>query len=628
MLRNRCWHILLQLSIVLAAPSGFAGDEPQDLYFSEALYFAQQGLYFEALERLDTELGQHYGLDEPQLDSLYPFIDAAEFSVGDFELNYRMHHRAGRAISAVLEGDVDDSIRNEAAYRLARIHFQKGQLTDALSALDRIDGRMAADDRNDVEFLRASILLSTARPDEAMPILKRLQGSDGLRGFSEYNLAIAYLQGKQPDVALQQLEKAGEVKADDDATLAIRDKANLVRGTLLLESGQFADAKSSLERVRLEGPFSNQALLSAGWADVSAERFERALVPWNILVRRNSTDLAVQEAKLALPYAYSQLDVHGRAALLYGQALQSFGGELDKLDASITSIREGRFLKALAREEIRKDKDWVIRLRSLPETPETYYLMQLLASHDFQTALQNYLDLEDLDDRLERWQRSFAAYDDIIGARRAYYEPLLPGLDQQFRELDSRRRLRLEQHRILSERLQGMLVAPRPELLATTDERLLTAQLQDMQDRLDPLSEGPDAELLARIGRLQGLVTWNLKTQYHERLTRFFEHLEESQESIDFLTERYNAFVRVRQAATHSYVGYEVPIRRLRTRVGDAVARIDRLKARQGYLLEQVAVRELEVRVRRLESYEDQARYALADSYDRATNAQNQVEGE
>ena len=45
------------------------------------------------------------------------------------------------------------------------------------------------------------------------------------------------------------------------------------------------------------------------------------------------------------------------------------------------------------REEIRQDADWVIRLRSLPETPETYYLMDLLASHDFQSGLQNYLDL-------------------------------------------------------------------------------------------------------------------------------------------------------------------------------------------------------------------------------------------
>jgi hypothetical protein len=63
--------------------------------------------------------------------------------------------------------------------------------------------------------------------------------------------------------------------------------------------------------------------------------------------------------------------------------------------------------------------------------------MELMASHDFQTALQNYLDLEDLRSKLS-WQASFDAFEDIIRLRGEYYEPLLPGIDAQFRELDAR----------------------------------------------------------------------------------------------------------------------------------------------------------------------------------------------
>jgi hypothetical protein len=44
--------------------------------------------------------------------------------------------------------------------------------------------------------------------------------------------------------------------------------------------------------------------------------------------------------------------------------------------------------------------------------------------------------------------------------------------------------------------------------------------------------------------------------------------------------------------------------------------------ARQGYVLEVVAIDELIVRRSRLENYGDKARFALADSYDRATQAQ------
>ena len=140
----------MQLALLLSSGAASARDRAadrasdrendlRDLYFGEAVYHAKQGYYFEALERLDAELGQHYALDEPELDSLHYHIKQAEFFVGDFELNYRMHHRAGRAIKAVLEGDVDQAVRNEAAFRLARIHFQKGQMRDALEALSRID---------------------------------------------------------------------------------------------------------------------------------------------------------------------------------------------------------------------------------------------------------------------------------------------------------------------------------------------------------------------------------------------------------------------------------------------------------------------------------------------------------
>ena len=182
--------------------------------------------------------------------------------------------------------------------------------------------------------------------------------------------------------------------------------------------------------MHLEGPYSNRALLSTGWADVSARDYQKALTPWGVLIERDGTDAAVQEARLALPFAYSKLQVYGRAALLYGKALDAFGKELEKVDASTRSIRAGNFLKALVREETKQDNLWVVRLRTLPDTPETFYLTELMASNDFQTALQNYLDMEDLRRRLIAWQGGFDAFEDLIRLRHANYEPLLPQVDR------------------------------------------------------------------------------------------------------------------------------------------------------------------------------------------------------
>lgn len=613
----------LAVALPLRAIAGEAERPPVDPYFREALFHAYQGDFFAALERLDAELAQHYAVDERPLDSLYPYVEDAEFSVGDFELEYRMHLRAGRAIRAVLEGDVEEKVRNDAAYRLARLYFEKGDARTALAVLDSMRGEIPKRIADEVEFLRANVLLALERPADAAAVLQRIQDSDALAGFSAYNLGIALLESGRPLEAVRELERAGRIATDDRDARAIRDKANLVLGTLLFEAEQVDRARSTLERVRLEGPFSNEALLRAGWAEVDIEEFERAIVPWSVLAKRDTTDPAVQEAKLALPYAYGRLAVHGRAAILYQEAVETFGAELRKLDASIESIEQGRFLAALEREEIKQDRDWVIRLRSLPDAPETFYLVSLMASHDFQTALQNYLDLTDLRRTLERSATSLDAFDDLIARRAAYYEPRLPELDRDFRRLDARMRLRLTQRDHLAKRLERILRDPSPELLATAAEHADRAHLAHLRSALAPRADEPGvASLLERIERLQGLLVWRLETEYHERLTDVNDRLQALAADVAALEARHAQYVRVRQAATHSYVGYDDRIADLRARSERALAAVDDLKRRQGERLEQVATAVLQARRERLAAYQNQARFAFADSYDRAAKGQ------
>src|ERR1700757_623591 len=582
----RATRQLIGLAVALGlAVCPATGGDLRDPYFGEALYHAYQGHYFDALQRLDTELAQYHVLDEPKPDTLHYHINDAEFSVGDFELDYRMHRRAGRAIKAVLEGAVDEAVRNEAAFRLARIHFQKGQLDDALQALARIRGTVPEEIKGDLEFLRANVYMATGQPGEAVKVLAQLKSNEHLAGFVAYNLGIALLQDGRTQDAIEQLDKAGQLPAGDPAGLAIRDKSNLVLGTMLFESGNFERARQSLDRVHLEGPFSTQALLRAGWAGASAQLYDRALVPWNILVDREPTDAAVQEVSLAVPHAYASLNLHGRAAIGYGHALELFSNQIQTVATSIRSIRQGQFLNALIREESREDETWVIRLRNLPDAPETYYLMELMASHDFQTALHNYLDLEDLRSRFFGWKTSLDAFDDIIRLRGENYEPLLPEVDAQFRELDSRMRMRLAERQHLAERLQAMLTAPRPDYLATAEEQIASERIARIKKQLGNSNDPESLALRERADHLRGTLTWRLETEYNERLTAAHVHLNELNAPVDALTRQYDAFVRTRQGGTHSYVGYDVQIARLRERVDEALQRVDILIARQGHMI-------------------------------------------
>jgi len=60
----------------------------------------------------------------------------------------------------------------------------------------------------------------------------------------------------------------------------------------------------------------------------------------------------------------------------------------------------------------------------------------------------------------------------------------------------------------------------------------------------------------------------------------------------------------------------------LRTRLHATETKLKRIMARQGRVLEQMAINELDKRRKRLEEYQIKARFALAESYDRATKEQ------
>jgi hypothetical protein len=216
------------------------------------------------------------------------------------------------------------------------------------------------------------------------------------------------------------------------------------------------------------------------------------------------------------------------------------------------------------------------------------------------------------------------AFEEIIEQRRAYYQPLLPTIDREFRRLDSQMRLRLEQRNRIEQRLRSMLVIPRPDYLATSKERMISEQIVKLEQKLTAGGAVVPTGISTRIKRLRGVLHWNTYTDYDRRLTEAYKHFHDLNQVVDQLKKQYAAFVRVRQAATQSYKGYDDVIRRQRSLIRGAREKVLVLMARQGHMLETMAVNELTRRRERLTELQIKARFGMADSYDRATRAQAQ----
>jgi Flp pilus assembly protein TadD len=627
-------------SLSVTASSGLKDVELRDLYFGEILYYAYQDMPFDALAKLDSELSQYHKLDEAELDSLHMHLGQAEFSVGDMELQYRMSQRAAKAIQAVLGNGIDLATRNQAALALARVFYKKNDAQGALYALDLIKeepdksryeekysldvlrGKEPETFKTDVAYLRALASIDAGQFTQAIELLKPLKKEKTIKGYVLYNLGIALIQAGKDEEAIVVLDELGRLETDDSDLLALRDKTNLKLAYRLLDDGNAKQAKKYFERVRLDGPYSNKALLGAGWVAVAQGRFDRALVPWSILHERAETNHAVQEVLMAVPYAYGKLEAYGKAANLYDHAMDVFARELISLDDSIKSIRTSKFLTALLNENAAKDKNWVVNLRELPDAPETHYILELMASHDFQGSYNNYKDLDELRHHIDKWLDDLRVYEEMIEIRRVYQEPLLPIVEEKFKKLDARIKLRLEQRDNLAKKLKNMLIAPRPEYLATSNERQALERIARLEENIVANPGGASEEAKQRVKRLRGVLSWRVVSEYDQRLTDAYNHLISLDDIIKQLKVRHHSFIRTRQAATQSYEGYLIPIRQLRTRLFAAQRTLKGVMAKQGRLLETMAINELDRRRKRLEEYQIKARFALAESYDRATKAQ------
>lgn len=629
-MRARRCHppVAMLLGLLLLAPQAAtraATPVPEalrDLYFGVALFHSRQGEHFEAIARLDAELALHYGLDQPELDSLTHHRAAAELYLGDLELDYRMNRKAGRAMERLLAADLPASIRHEAAWRLGRLAFEKREYDKALAVLDRIGPDADPRLRRRANLLHGQVLLALERPGEAATVLATLADIDEEPGgYAAYNRAIALLRSEQREPALALLERLGRVDAGDGDRAALRDKANLALGFTLLEQRQAEAAQGPLQRVRLEGPFSSKALLWYGWGDAAQQRYEDALVAWLELRERDPADPAVQEALLAAPYAFSQIEAFGRAAVLYAEAVEIFGRQIVSLDESIRAIREGRFLAELVERDPKPaaDGSGAFELGDLPDEAPTRYLADLMAGRAFQQGWLNYRDLSDLLRRVERWQAALPAFRDLIEDRRRYFEPRLPAIEAGYEQ-------RAERLAAIGERLQAaraerdrLLRERDPRALATAAEREMLTRVGELRQRLP--REGAES-LRHRVDRLSGVLWWRLRSEYADRLTAFHEHIEALAAALEVADASRLSLLKRKEAVPLLYSGHEQRLQQFEQRLSYLSTRIEAIRAQQGQFIEQMAVTQLNARKDRLRRYQTKARFAAAESYDRATAKQ------
>jgi len=581
----------------------------RDLDYGDVLFHFFQDDYFDALVRLEVSR---------DLNRIEHHSAEAELLSGGLYLSLRLHSEASRIFNRLLAGPVPQSVSDRAHFYLARIGYQRGYHAEAWRSLERIRAPLPGPLESERRLLASNVLMAQGRYSEAVGALQQA-ADDDWAPYARFNLGVAMVRSGSAEEGRRLLESVGTMAAQSDEERSLRDRANLALGFAHLQERAGEPAVAALSRVRLDGPFTNRALLGLGWAETDVQRPERALVPWLELREGRLLDSAVQESFLAVPYAYAQLASNGQAAQQYRLAVQAYAEESTRIGESIAAIREGGFLDAIL-DAVPQDETvgWFWQLQNVPDAPHTRYLYHLLASHEFQEGLKNYRDLRIMQRNLERSRESLAAFDHMVEAREMAAAARAPRKTEVLAntDLDSL----LQRQDALTERVAAIAANRDVTALATDTERRQWAALERIEQVLAGLPPGPQREALAERARLlRGTQLWQFDAEYKVRLRRAEQSLRETGVALDEARERVARVEQAGESAPRDTAGFAQRVDDLAGRVDAIGPRIDATAAAQQQMLANVAVQELEAQKRRLASYAMQAQFALASLYDGAT---------
>ncbi|HEX5687084.1 MAG TPA: tetratricopeptide repeat protein [Ideonella sp.] len=627
-------------------------------HYGDTLFYFFQDRPFPALTGL---------MVSQQFERLPRHEDEAEVLRGGLLLGYGLHREAGEIFAGLIERGAEPAVRDRAWYYLAKIRYQRGSPEEAGEALSHIERPLPGALEDERSLLAGQIRLALgdapgaadsfrallARPPvpEIKPTAKgqpeppkpgffsRIgswlvdavtlnfgRGNDvpvsTAPAYARFNLGVALIRSGDVEGGRALLDELGRTPMHSEELRVLRDQANVALGFTALTQDDPEGAAKALERVRLQGLHSNKALLGFGWAAAAQKKPAQALVPWMELAGRDPSDAAVLEARIAVPYALAELGAYGQALARYQEAINAYDQEHKALNESIAAIRAGDLVKGLTERNPAEDMGWFLPITQLPEMPHQGHLAPVLAGHDFQEAFKNYRDLNFLSHNLTEWQDKLGIYGDMLDHRRKAFVERLPQVRQRSAELrvDDLQR----QRDALAGEYEAAEAAADGLAYATPAERAQQARLAGAQRLLaeggDAVKAEVDADAVSeRLRRLSGALTWQLAQSLPERRWAAEKGLRETDKQLAEAREHDAKLDAAQRTEPAKFDAFAVRLNELSGRIKALQPRVAALTTEQQQALQDTAVQALQTQQERLVGYTNQARYAVAQLYDRAT---------
>lgn len=334
-----------------------------------------------------------------------------ELLLGLLLTGYGLHTEGEQLLLNVTESGGTKVQRNSAFYFLARHLYKSGQNGRAYSYLNRINPDLLKKGSTpEYGYIKFYLTMLNQGPDSAIKVLERLEDQNLWTKYAQYNFGASLIRLGRRDEGVAYLKELGSISNASHELNALRDKANTVLGFYYLDELSPQAAIESFERVRLEGKFSNKAMLGMGWAYSQLSDYEAALVPWVNLSRQGVHETTVQEGILASSFALQKVGALQQALDNYQNAITIYEFLREGIANTLHLIRSGQVTASIINGTDYSDTAISNRLIGVLRKDQGHLLGKLLQDDEFQYVFSQYRDLRYLDEKLQSWKAKTRLY--------------------------------------------------------------------------------------------------------------------------------------------------------------------------------------------------------------------------
>ena len=367
----------------------------KELRYQEVFYHFYRKDAFNAIVNFSAGLHQN---------KLPKNLKRTQLLLGSMYFMYDMDDMAESVFHKVINSKADSKQKAIAWYYLAKLNYKNEDFGLLKKALQKTNKNLPASLTDERDYILGMYYLNVKDFKNAESTLKSIDDNTFWYQMFKFNLGASYIKAKMGEQGVDFIRDVGESSQSSVDMMALKDKSNIVLGYYFLRNKNSPDAIEVLENVRLSGPFSNKALLGLGWAYSENQQYRKALIPWLALAEKDPSQLTVQEAKLAVPFAFMQLNSENKSLELYKASIDSYKSVKDDIDYTLAIAKRGSIFNILLGERSYDDFTISRKIVEHKDSVQGRVLTDLLSDKDFQHMFSTYRDLKQLQSKLKEWQ--------------------------------------------------------------------------------------------------------------------------------------------------------------------------------------------------------------------------------